>query len=161
MLDHSSLFSYALLLCVSFQSKPTGAPSTPAPAPCCQSSKVSSAAAGDSVGVVLGEPKQMKETGLPCETAAEGKTQSVKRGAVAQGGLFRKARGVCRTFDRPAHTPSSNAVATCVRKATTRQRTTTTLQKSKLTGHRPSAMQTDRDEVTPATHKGACHTEVS
>lgn len=142
----------------STQAEPARGPTTSASAaPHCQRSKVSSAAKGSTDGAVSCAPKQRKkkkmETSLPCGTTTACKTQSAGRRMVTQGGLFRKARGVCRTFDKPACTPSTSAVAAPVRK-TAPQRTTTTPQRSKEADHKPSAVQADCDRVSAATHEG-------
>ena len=143
------------------QGKPAGASTADtATAPHYQRSKVSSTAAPC-------KPKQRKKTeaSLSYGTAALNKTQSVgKERTVAPGGLFRKARGICRTFDQRARTPSSAATATRARKVTVPQRTTTTtsssssstVQKSRPGDQGPSSVQADCGGATATPHEGAC-----
>lgn len=141
------------------QGKPAGASTVDtATAPHCQRSKVSSTAAPC-------KPKQRKKTeaSLSYGTAALNKTQSVgKERTVAPGGLFRKARGICRTFDQRARTPSSAATATRARKVTVPQRTTTssssssTVQKSRPADQGPLSVQADCGGATATPHEGAC-----
>ena len=153
-----------LSVCCLPQGKPAGAlTADTATAPHCQRSKVSSTA--DPC-----KPKQRKKTeaSLSHGTTALNKTQSVGRErTVTPGGLFRKARGICRTFDQRAHTPSSTATATRARKVTVPQRTTTTttgssssssstVQKSRPADQGwPSIIQADCGGATAASHEGA------
>lgn len=155
-------------LCLSVclpQGKPAGAPtSDTATAPHChQRSKVDSTA-----DPCKAKQRKKTEASLSYGSPTLNKTQLVgKKRTVAPGGLFRKSRSICRTFDQRARTPSSTATVTRARKVTVPQRTTiatvttttsssSTLQKSRPADQGPSAIQADCGGATTTSHEGAC-----